>query len=90
MAARAHHVEQTSHAVQGASHEQDCTFRSESCFAVALRVMGFNYPDALVHQALSRESHVHQCEVEFFCDIAVTARHQTHDAFKLGTKESVA
>lgn len=85
MAARADHVEQTSHAVQRAAYKQDCTLRTESCFAVALRVVGFNYPDALVNQALSCESHVHQREVQLFGDITVTASHQAHDAFELGT-----
>jgi len=52
--------------------------------------MSFNNPNALVYEAFSCQSHVHQREVELFCNVAVAASHQAHDALQLGSQESVA
>jgi hypothetical protein len=79
--ARTDHIEKRSNAVEGTPYKQNTPFSSEFSFSVSLRIVSFNNPDALVYQAFSSKSHVHQSDIELLRNITVRASSKPHNLF---------
>lgn len=89
MRTSADHVEKGCNGVDGVPHEQNSTLGIELGLAVALWIVRFHDHHALIHEALTSQTHEHQVLVQLLRNVAVRAGREAHDLLEVSTEQRV-